>query len=353
MTNLSKLVSVAGLSSLLLIAPFAFADESVATGIARIHEAANGADPVVETRTYEIRDLLTILRASKLTKHAVPGQSNMWFPSPEQLGNTEAEVDELTALVMDSVDSESWKNNGGLSGSLQVMGTSLVISNTTANLARIDKLLTELRGPTTPYRLQLRWIDVPANELDAVAPNRGTFRVLADLTRPTVGEIEAVAASGIPVQIKQTTTTRFLARAPLEVLPQFGPVPQSTKASPFDEIEVGFHARGNVGISDQEAHLTLNVTATELVELRTVQINPVKVELPVIRSRPMQLDLKLPVNVPVVAHVLRDPAASGAAPEMVRVAVVTIHVNAGHVNAGHVNAGHVNAGHVNAGKATQ
>ena len=149
------------------------------------------ADAVV--RVYDVRDLTYVAADHPLAGSLVPPtrlpvptaaasggqtpQSPSLFPAAPT-GQTPASLrsyamDEVKKFVVDNVDAESWKDNGGEVGSLSVMDNGLLfITQTPENHRRIADLLGELRkGRTGMIRVTAEWVLLPAGEANRLYKN--------------------------------------------------------------------------------------------------------------------------------------------------------------------------------------
>ena len=92
-------------------------------------------------RIYDIRPLVETLAAR--------------VPSSETISRTEL-VDAVTKMLEDTVDTESWKDNGGSVGSLREILGLLVVEQVPSNQARVQDLLEELQTGRGPHFAKLR-----------------------------------------------------------------------------------------------------------------------------------------------------------------------------------------------------
>jgi len=88
---------------------------------------------ITKTVVYDIRDLLTSIRASTLDA-----------PEDERPTRDEA-IDELTRLITECDDPDTWRDAGGSTGVLRELGGRLIITQVPANHEIIRRLLGDLR----------------------------------------------------------------------------------------------------------------------------------------------------------------------------------------------------------------
>ena len=78
-------------------------------------------------------------------------------------------VDSITKLIEDTVATESWKDNGGTSGSLRELSGQLVVQQTGENHGKIVKLLEQLRETRAiQVTIETRFLKVQRNFLESV-----------------------------------------------------------------------------------------------------------------------------------------------------------------------------------------
>src|SRR4029453_8303287 len=78
--------------------------------------------------------------------------------------------------IMTTIAPESWRTAGGAIGSLQFIGTRLVVSQTPANQKQIEELLNSIReesGGGYLVSVQAYWVNFSADDLRAIAGNKG------------------------------------------------------------------------------------------------------------------------------------------------------------------------------------
>jgi beta-lactamase regulating signal transducer with metallopeptidase domain len=85
-----------------------------------------------EVNVYDIRDLLALTNDAKQTEQAIKER-------------TEHLVTELTKLIQETIDRDTWRDNGGPIGSIRHLNGQLIITQTKENQKRIVQLLDKLR----------------------------------------------------------------------------------------------------------------------------------------------------------------------------------------------------------------
>jgi hypothetical protein len=127
----------------------------------------------VETRVYEVKDLLMgvrdyPLRSALLQPTQVRGREPAATPQPPSPATTQpsglssAYPDPqatLIRMIIDNVESTSWKDNGGDVGSLTMINDRLLITQTPENHAAIEKVLASLRTSAFQIvRIRVDWV---------------------------------------------------------------------------------------------------------------------------------------------------------------------------------------------------
>jgi hypothetical protein len=107
---------------------------------------------------YDVRDLLDAIRPAP-----VPGGA-----PPSETARTRGEaIDELTRLITECVDPETWRDAGGTTGSMRELGARLIITQSRENHKKIHDLLKQLRAEFA------RPMPVPTTRPAATAPTDG------------------------------------------------------------------------------------------------------------------------------------------------------------------------------------
>jgi len=77
-------------------------------------------------------------------------------------------------LITDSIDTSSWKDNGGNVGSISVLNGQLFITQTAENQAAIGNVLDELRkGRAHMVRVRADWVLLPPGQIDKLLKKGG------------------------------------------------------------------------------------------------------------------------------------------------------------------------------------
>jgi hypothetical protein len=160
-------------------------------------------------------------------------------PGEPQVAGDQQDVDSVIKLIQETVDPESWKDNGGQTGTLRLMRGRLVVTQNAANQKAVESLLKQLSEGQELVRVTADWVMLsPAD--------------LAKLTKPQ--------AAG-----KATSGARVVDSAVLEKM---------------RSEQMHFHAE-LVGFSAQTVHLvsgrerTLVTNATPVVSTDAVAYSPI------------------------------------------------------------------------------
>lgn len=166
---MKSLISTALLFS--LAAPFALAQQP---GQAQEKPArAAESDDATTIRTYNISDLvrastdyrLNPIGAQQPGFGAVPGgfvDGPMGAAPPANAHIVSAE--RIVQLIQSLIEADSWTNNGGTLGQIEITGNLLVIRHTVPVHTKIQDLLNQLRQGASPARvlkISADWIEVP------------------------------------------------------------------------------------------------------------------------------------------------------------------------------------------------
>jgi hypothetical protein len=101
-------------------------------------------------------------------------------------------MEDLVRVLVSTVDANSWAENGGREGVVQILGTALVVWQTPAVHEQIEELLKQLRmgiGDRKTMTIDARWLFIDSDELDRlVAPDQTGIpivdrKTLAEFTR--------------------------------------------------------------------------------------------------------------------------------------------------------------------------
>jgi hypothetical protein len=137
----------------------------------------------LETRAYDVRDLLLLVQDYPLGGAIVPltqlgltplatgggGGGQIMPPTPPAPGTP---LDQLKKVLTDGVDPLSWKDNGGTSGWISSLNGQLFITQTAENQAAVRDMLTELRkGRAVMVRIRADWVLLPPGKIDQLLKN--------------------------------------------------------------------------------------------------------------------------------------------------------------------------------------
>lgn len=147
-------------------------------GSASAQPASQPARDRPETRTYDVSDLLRATTDYPLGGNAV--QSNT--RSTRQQGQNEGQkspppvdIASVVSLVKDTVEPESWRDNGGGIGSIRALGTVLVITQNRTTHEQIAALISQLRqdpAVSTIMGVRVFWIALEPTEVAGLYANR-------------------------------------------------------------------------------------------------------------------------------------------------------------------------------------
>jgi type II secretory pathway component GspD/PulD (secretin) len=145
------------------------------------------APVATETRVYDISDLarprnnypLQGGNRGQLTEPFAAGPAGMggmgggmMGAGPESPGSSAGDVaDAMVHLIQETVDPQSWNDNGGNLGSLKQFSGQLIVTQTAENHARIAKLLSELRSPQGPSQMvcvRAYWLLLNSKDIESI-----------------------------------------------------------------------------------------------------------------------------------------------------------------------------------------
>lgn len=91
------------------------------------------------TRTYNVRDLILRMRRN---------DESLYGTLPKQTSDKTVDeyIEELGTIVRDTVDADSWRDNGGSVGALRYWAGRLIVTQTPANQRQVEGLLDQLRA---------------------------------------------------------------------------------------------------------------------------------------------------------------------------------------------------------------
>jgi hypothetical protein len=147
-------------------------------------------DNEILVRTYNVSDLLRLTSDYPRDSHIVPPSEIGARPSSLGGGGAESggqslfggsggvkvgvrtgpaiELDPLSKLLVETVDPDSWRDNGGTVGMIRALSSMLIVVQTRANHNTIQELLNELRrtaGPSQIVTVQATWLVVAQGEI--------------------------------------------------------------------------------------------------------------------------------------------------------------------------------------------
>jgi general secretion pathway protein D len=133
-----------------------------------------------KTFTYDIRDLLvsipTFDNAPEFNLDTGGGQGGGGSPfggggggnNPDD-GEADELIEQIITLITETIATDSWKDNGGLVGSIQELGGQLIITQTPENHGLITDLLRKLRETRAiQVNVEARFVTVQRNFLEEV-----------------------------------------------------------------------------------------------------------------------------------------------------------------------------------------
>ncbi|HLL88354.1 MAG TPA: hypothetical protein VK324_03540 [Tepidisphaeraceae bacterium] len=142
-------------------------------GLAATATAADDPQAVV-TRTYDVRDLLLPMRHYPLEQFAAAGSTPTSRPASgaDAAAATEA-ADAIPNLILTTVASDTWRDNGGTIGALTGLNGQLIVTQTPENHRQLEGLLRQLRaGHGRVVRATLTWVAMTLPEAAALHEQR-------------------------------------------------------------------------------------------------------------------------------------------------------------------------------------
>jgi len=107
-----------------------WAEEDGVITVSMKQDLEQASAPVV----YDVRDLLEMM-----SKQTMPGP-------PDEFGRTRQEViDELTRLITETIDPDTWRDAGGSTGSMREIGGRLIVGQSPENQKKLQQFLAGLR----------------------------------------------------------------------------------------------------------------------------------------------------------------------------------------------------------------
>ena len=164
--------------------------------------AANDQPPPVTTLLYDTRGLLqparnypsSVLGAVTERVGVSPGP-NVFGPNPEPPQPAGQErVDALIKLIEETVDNDTWKDNGGATGAIREFGGNLVITQTAETHAKIRDLLAKLPDQQARLvRVRIDWIVADPNQVRLDVAGEGSAGALRQVDRAALQKLPAEA----------------------------------------------------------------------------------------------------------------------------------------------------------------
>jgi hypothetical protein len=167
----------------------------LADGLLASHATAAGdpqgeeKPPEVLTRVYDLRDLMMNVGDYPFTgKIGVPATKEIVFVAengavkPTSQPTRADRVVDLIKLIMDTVNTDSWRDNGGTSGAIRDLSGLLVVTQTADAHKQIQTLLGQLREDhLRTVRVQADWILLTPEQAAALLPadQKGDGKVAA------------------------------------------------------------------------------------------------------------------------------------------------------------------------------
>jgi hypothetical protein len=204
-----------------------FAVDSGLTHAQQPSPAPNAGSPKLTLRVYDVRDIVMVVQDHKLDGQKPEANPNVpiggrmgggFFSvgegdsaagsstqrdssgSPEPRAPHPIEIGRLADVVTETVEPNSWTQNGGGDGRIQVLGSSLVVLQRPDVHEQIGQLLHELRdasGARRTLSIDARWLLLSSDDLDRLAKpaDNGLLavdrKVLAEYTRQA-GNLRAI-----------------------------------------------------------------------------------------------------------------------------------------------------------------
>jgi hypothetical protein len=156
--------------------------------------AASETPPEVLTRVYDLRDLMMNVGDYPFTgKIGAPLEREIVLPGTQNESKsttrpTRADrVGDLIKLIMDTVNVDSWRDNGGTVGAIRDLSGLLVVTQTAEAHKQIETLLGQLREDhLRTVRVQADWISLTPDQAAALLPadQKGDGKVAARTIDP-------------------------------------------------------------------------------------------------------------------------------------------------------------------------
>jgi hypothetical protein len=133
--------------------------------------------PELISRVYDIRDLIMALPdypyAGTIGVPPDGGPLNIATAEPERPVPTtqrsrKQRVEDVIQLIQETVDPESWRDNGGTIGSLREIGGALVVTQTAQNHDLLSRIFGQLRENAGVIRVQADWVVLNPDQVPAL-----------------------------------------------------------------------------------------------------------------------------------------------------------------------------------------
>jgi type II secretory pathway component GspD/PulD (secretin) len=141
-----------------------------------------------ETRVYDIRDLVFVVDKPEPSTIVPPTRLGQRPPAPKQrpnappstqptaaeparaLDTSESLAEEVVDLIRETVDPESWRDNGGTVGAIRTLQGQLIVTQSAENQRHIASLFEQLRQTRARHvTVKARWVSLSQADLKAVA----------------------------------------------------------------------------------------------------------------------------------------------------------------------------------------
>lgn len=129
------------------------------------------------TRVYDIRDLLMQRRAYPAQSALVPptrlGEARPAVeaaPTTRPTGASSEVAEEIISLIQETVDPDSWRENGGNVGAIRELQGQLIVTQTPENQEQLTNLLSQFRETSARMvTIRAHWIFLKPAELRSIA----------------------------------------------------------------------------------------------------------------------------------------------------------------------------------------
>src|SRR5262249_60866533 len=130
------------------------------------------------TRVYDLRDLMMNVGDYPFVgKFGAPTAKEFMFSGVENAAKPATQpsradkIDSLIKLIMDTVNTDSWRDNGGQAGAIRELSGLLVVTQTDDAHKQIETLLGQLREDhLRTVRVQADWIFLTPDQAIALLP---------------------------------------------------------------------------------------------------------------------------------------------------------------------------------------